>query len=102
MKPSTAPPESGGDSSKKVAIIVVHGVSDQQPYDSARSIANLLLHTNKEQPSLDTNEEEPPYEEPRYSSWNEQLIGIPVRRIPVRKRTKLGESDISPMTWLLR
>ncbi|MEG4486851.1 hypothetical protein [Microcoleus sp. D2_18a_B4] len=111
MMPSTAPPESGGDSSKKVAIIVVHGVSDQQPYDSARSIANLLLHTNKEQPPLDTNEkqslihaneEEARYEEPRYSAWNEQLIGIPVRPIPVRKRTKLGESDISPMTWLLR
>ncbi|MEG4633048.1 hypothetical protein QUB56_26265 [Microcoleus sp. AR_TQ3_B6] len=110
MMPSTAPPESGGDSSKKVAIIVVHGVSDQQPYDSARSIANLLLHTNKEQPPLDTNkeqsllhanEEEPP-EEPRYSAWNEQLIGIPVRRIPVRKRTELEKSDIRPRAWLLR
>ena len=111
MKPSTAPPESGGDSSKKVAIIVVHGVSDQQPYDSARSIANLLLHTNKEQPPLDTtekqslipaNEEDARYEEPRYSAWHEQLIGIPVRRIPVRKRTELRRSDMSPRTWLLR
>jgi hypothetical protein len=111
MMPSTAPPESGGDSSKKVAIIVVHGVSDQQPYDSARSIANLLLHTNKEQPPLDTNqkqslpptkEEEPPYEEPRYSAWHEQLIRIPVRRIPVCKRTEPVTSDISQRTRLLR
>ena len=120
MKPSTAPPESGGDSSKKVAIIVVHGVSDQQPYDSARSIANLLLHTNKEQPPPATNEKQPPpctheeqsllhakeeearYEEPRYSAWHEQLIGIPVRRIPVRQRTELVSSDIPPITWLLR
>jgi hypothetical protein len=82
MIPSTAPPESGGDSSKKVAIIVVHGVSDQKPYDSARSIANLLLQTNKEQPPPPTKEKEPP-EEPRYSAWHEQLIGIPVRRIPL-------------------
>lgn len=120
MKPSTAPPESGGDSSKKVAIIVVHGVSDQQPYDSARSIANLLLHTNKEQPPLDTNkkkpplgtnkkqpppctkQEEPPYEEPRYSAWHEQLIGIPVRRIPVPKRTEPVPCDIRPRAMLLR
>ena len=111
MKPITAPPESGGDSSKKVAIIVVHGVSDQKPYDSARSIANLLLHTNKEQPPLDTNEEqsppctkqeEPPYEEPRYSAWNEQLIGIPVRRIPVPKRTEPVPCDIRPRAMLLR
>ena len=111
MMPSTASPESGGDSSKKVAIIVVHGVSDQQPYDSARSIANLLLHTNKEQPPLDTNqkqslpptkEQEPPYEEPRYSAWNEQLIGIPVRRIPVCKPPEPVPSDIRPRTRLLR
>jgi hypothetical protein len=115
MIPSTAPPESGGNSSKKVAIIVVHGVSDQQPYDSARSIANLLLHTNKEQPPLDTNKEQPPSptneeqsqlhakeEEPRYSAWNEQLIGIPVRRIPLCKRTEPVPSDISPRTRLLR
>jgi hypothetical protein len=68
MMPSTAPRGLGGDSSKKVAIIVVHGVSDQQPYDSARTIANLLLHANEEQP--------------RYSVWIEQFIRIPVRRIP--------------------
>lgn len=115
MKPSTAPPESGGDSSKKVAIIVVHGVSDQQPYDSARSIANLLLHTNKEQPPLDTNKEQPSpatneeqssldtkEEEPRYSAWHEQLIGIPVRRIPVPKRTEPVPCDIRPRAMLLR
>jgi len=66
--PSTAPRSLGSDSSKKVAIIVVHGVSDQQPFDSARTIANLLLHANEEQP--------------RYSVWVEQFIRIPVRRIP--------------------
>jgi len=115
MKPSNAPPESGGDSSKKVAIIVVHGVSDQQPYDSARSIANLLLHTNKEQRPLDTNKEQPPLdtneeqsqlhakeEEPRYSAWHEQLIGIPVRRIPLCKPTEPVPPDIRPRTRLLR
>ncbi|MEG5064580.1 hypothetical protein QUB33_13250 [Microcoleus sp. B3-A4] len=106
MMPSTAPPESGGDSSKKVAIIVVHGVSDQQPYDSARSIANLLLHTNKEQPPPATNEKQSllhaKEEDPRYSAWHEQLIGIPVRRIPLRQRTELVSSDIPPSTWLLR
>jgi hypothetical protein len=121
MMPNTAPPESGGDSSKKVAIIVVHGVSDQQPYDSARSIANLLLHTNKEQPPLDTNKKQPPLdtneeqslvhakeEEPRYSAWHEQLIGIPVRRIPVCKpiplckRTKHLQPNVSGSKGLLR
>ncbi|WP_445170983.1 hypothetical protein [Microcoleus sp.] len=115
MKPSTAPPESGGDSLKKVAIIVVHGVSDQKPYDSARSIANLLLHTNKEQPPLDTNKEQPSpcnhedqslfhaneeeaaYEDPRYSAWHEQLIGIPVRRIPVCKQIPLCKKPTEPL-----
>jgi len=29
---------------KKVAVVVVHGVADQQPSDSARQIADLLTH----------------------------------------------------------
>ncbi|MEG5173784.1 hypothetical protein [Microcoleus sp. B3-D7] len=111
MMPSTAPSESGGDSSKKVAIIVVHGVSDQQPYDSARSIANLLLHTNKEQPPPPTNEKQSPphaneeesrYEERRYSAWHEQLIGIPVRRIPLCKPTELLQHKVTGSEGLLR
>jgi hypothetical protein len=94
--PNTAPRELGGDSSKKVAIIVVHGVSDQQPYDSARTIANLLLHANEEQHHINEeqhhiNEEQHHINEeqhhategrPRYSVWLEQFIRIPVRRIP--------------------
>lgn len=94
--PSTGPRGLGGDSSKKVAIIVVHGVSDQQPYDSARTIANLLLHTNEEQRHAieeqhHTNEGQRHANEeqrhaiegqPRYSVWLEQFIRIPVRPIP--------------------
>jgi hypothetical protein len=40
MMPSTAPRSLGSDSSKKVAIIVVHGVSDQQPF--AKSSASFI------------------------------------------------------------
>ena len=90
--PSTPPPESGNDSSKKVAIIVVHGVSDQQPYDSARTIANLLLHANEEQP--------------RYSVWAEQFIRIPVRRLPkcqdsgVYGQPEAASSSKRLLSWL--
>jgi hypothetical protein len=73
---------------KKIAVIVVHGVSDQQPHDSARSIANILLQTK-------------PEEKPQYSAWEEQSLRIPV--LPMPKSTlPTNESDISTkwFSWL--
>lgn len=58
------------NTSQKVAIVVVHGVSDQQPCDSARTIANILLRTKKDDRS-------------RYSVWEERSIRIPV--VPIVK-----------------
>jgi hypothetical protein len=46
---------------------VVHGVSDQQPFDSARSIANLLFHRFNPQA--------------RYTTFVEQQIRIPVQAL---------------------
>jgi hypothetical protein len=61
---------------KKVAIVVVHGVSDQPPHDSARSIANILLQNQKQKNH-------------QYSVWDEQFIRIPVREIPKPKSKPL-------------
>jgi hypothetical protein len=73
---------------KKIAVVVVHGVSDQQPHDSARSIANILLQAK-------------PEEKPQYSVWEEQSLRIPV--LPMPKSTlPTNESDSSTkwFSWL--
>lgn len=56
---------------KKVAVVVVHGVADQQPSDSARQIANLLTDLCPHG---------------TYSTFQEEKIRIPVE--PVIKRQK--------------
>ncbi len=53
---------------KKVAVVVVHGVADQQPSDSARQIANLLTDLCP----LGT-----------YSTFQEEKIRIPVEPVKV-------------------
>ena len=55
---------------KKVAVIAVHGVSDQQPFDSAREVANLLLNPT-------TNPKE------NYTPFYEKFIRMVVNPIPI-------------------
>ena len=33
----------------QIAVVAVHGVSDQKPFDSAKAIANMLLSLNNTQ-----------------------------------------------------
>ncbi|MGA8807968.1 MAG: hypothetical protein WB973_08825 [Thermoanaerobaculia bacterium] len=53
---------------KKVAVVVVHGVADQQPSDSARQIANLLTDLCPHG---------------TYSTFQEEKIRIPVEKVKV-------------------
>ena len=51
---------------KKIAVVAVHGVSDQKPFESARAIANLLLDPT-------TNNRD------NYRFFNERFFRIRVR-----------------------
>jgi hypothetical protein len=62
---------------KKVAVVVVHGVADQQPSDSARQIADLLTHLC-------------PFG--TYSTFQEEKI-----RIPLEPVIKPGDESIGPV-----
>jgi hypothetical protein len=63
---------------KKVAVIAVHGISDQKPYASARAIADLLLTQSTES---------------NYVPFNERFIRMKVE--PLKAQEKV---DIEPMT----
>ena len=41
--------DSDSSEAKKVAVIAVHGVSDQKPFDSAKEVANLLINPETNQ-----------------------------------------------------
>jgi hypothetical protein len=75
--------ESGTESRKKVAVVAVHGVSDQRPRDSAYAIADLLLQHSSEQ----------------YTQFREQNIRFTVKPIEVESRvaqeTSEGSNDPS-------
>lgn len=64
---------------KRVAVIAVHGVSDQQPYDSAQAIADLLLQ-----------------QRPEYSQFQEQKLRLTIK--PVQISTKKPDSKTPKMT----
>lgn len=55
--------------SERVAVIVVHGVADQPPFDSVRQVANLLANVN-----VDGH--------PAYAEFTEDTLRIPVRPLP--------------------
>ncbi|MGK7895417.1 MAG: hypothetical protein AB4372_17810, partial [Xenococcus sp. (in: cyanobacteria)] len=61
---------SPNSNAKKVAVIAVHGVSDQQPFDSARQVANLLIN-----PETKPNDQ--------YTPFLEKFIRIPVETIKI-------------------
>ena len=53
---------------ERVAVVVVHGVADQAPFESVRQVASMLANVD------DTNE-------PAYSPFTEHPIRVPVRRV---------------------
>jgi hypothetical protein len=59
---------------KKVAVIAVHGISDQKPYASARAIADLLLTQSTES---------------NYIPFNERFIRIKVDPMKAREEVKI-------------
>jgi hypothetical protein len=65
---------------KKIAVIAVHGISDQKPFESARAIANLLL--TQTDPNQST-----------YTPFNERFIRIKVA--PVKTQAKINIQDFS-------
>lgn len=69
----------------KVAVVVVHGVSDQQPFDSARSIANLLFHRYNHLS--------------RYDTFVEQQIRIPVQALTLPKHKSSPEKSQTKPNW---
>jgi hypothetical protein len=71
--------ESGTEPRKKVAVIAVHGVSDQRPRDSAYAIADLLLQHSSDQ----------------YTQFREQSIRFTVKPIEVRSKVAQETSKVS-------
>ena len=59
---------------ERVAVIVVHGVADQAPFESVRQVASLLAN-------VDDNHE------PAYTPFTEHPIRVPVRRVVPPKGT---------------
>jgi hypothetical protein len=73
------------DRVKKVAVIAVHGISDQKPFESARAIADLLLtQTDPNQSS--------------YTPFNERSIRVKVS--PVIANAKVDIKDST--TWNIK
>ncbi|GAB1544021.1 hypothetical protein NUACC21_66970 [Scytonema sp. NUACC21] len=64
-------------SKRKVAVVAVHGVSDQQPYDSARAIACLLLALNQNKGN-----------KTQYTPFYEKLVNIAVSPVKIDGSTK--------------
>jgi hypothetical protein len=68
------------DRMKKVAVIAVHGISDQKPFESARAIADLLL--TQTDPNRST-----------YTPFNEQFIRVKVSRVEPQAKVKIEMLD---------
>ena len=65
----------------KIAVIAVHGVADQAPYETARSVANLLLKRNVDAKKLS------------YDSFNETPIQIPNHPVHINDFSRHEKSD---------
>jgi hypothetical protein len=64
------------DRPKKVAIIAVHGISDQKPYESARAIADLLLTQTDPAQSV-------------YAPFNERFIRVQVTPVKPQEQVNI-------------
>ncbi len=67
---------------KKIAVIAVHGVGDQQPYDSAHRIADLLQSLDAGTPPVEPASPECP----AYFPFHEHTIRLDVRPTVVRDK----------------
>jgi hypothetical protein len=83
-----------GERVKKVAVIAVHGISDQKPYESARAIADLLLtQTDSDQP--------------HYTPFNERFIRVKVDPVKARQQADItvlkgwNASVLGILDWVL-
>jgi hypothetical protein len=75
----TSSPDGG-----RTAVVAVHGIGQQKPGDSVRAIAGLLLR-------LRTADQRP-----RYASFREVPLQVPVQRVGVKPRT---EPPPEPSQW---
>ncbi|MCA1991643.1 MAG: hypothetical protein LDL41_06300 [Coleofasciculus sp. S288] len=80
----------------KIAVVAVHGVADQSPHDSARTIASLLLNHNQSEKQV------------QYTPFYESTLRIAVRPVRVAKAPKTVKSKLRdlqlntiPINWLL-
>jgi hypothetical protein len=73
---------------RRIAVIVVHGVGDQQPFESARAIGDLLQNIDMDMTVLDHRPApcaSPPSEvAPRYDPFLERTFRINVRPVVIR------------------
>lgn len=83
-----------GERAKKVAVIAVHGISDQKPYESARAIADLLLtQTHSAQFT--------------YLPFNERFIRVKVAPVKAQKQAEIivlkgwNASVLGILDWIL-
>lgn len=87
--PSSRPASPAGEPPRRVAVVVVHGVADQQPGDSNRAIANLLLNIDEAA-------------EPAYTAFVEQSVRIPVRKLPAPMRQEHADRSFASYAAGLR
>ena len=74
-------PEDRAAACPKVAVIAVHGVADQAPHETARSVASLLLKRNVDATKLS------------YDPFNETPVQIPNRPVYIKDFSKHEKSD---------
>ncbi len=84
MKTNSQPQGSATKQGRKVAVIAVHGISDQQPCESARSIADLLLTE---------------VEQSQYTPFKERKIRIPVSPLKPQAEVHLDQIPPSELPW---
>ena len=65
--------ENFGKNKQNIAVIAVHGVSDQRPFDSARQVANLLIN-----PEFNLKSQ--------YSSFSERFFRLPVTALGLQQK----------------
>jgi hypothetical protein len=85
------------DRTKKIAVIAVHGVGDQQPFDTAHRIGDLLQDLNiGQKPS-----ERPPIaavQLPVYYPFHEEVIRLDVRPAVVRPTSGKEPNEVTQPT----
>ncbi len=76
-------PEEKAAACPKVAVIAIHGVADQAPYETARLVAGLLLKRNVDTTNL------------KYSAFNETPVQIPNRPVHIDNSSRYEGINVS-------